>query len=167
MALGVTLAATGTGMKDVSGVWVAVIDRCDFGTASRPMRLVLDVTRNENRLKVIEVFNGEYGAGLAEREYALHRSVLPIRSAVGRAKITGRTAVLESRERLDQWRISDDGSELIVDRRIGKSPALQRLIFRRSSEICGISTLGKSATTNMRRSSSVSYAAGRNSHLYA
>ena len=60
IAVGVTLA-TDTGMKDVSGVWVAVIDRCDFGSASHPMRLVLDVTRDENRLKVIEVFNAEDG----------------------------------------------------------------------------------------------------------
>jgi hypothetical protein len=136
MALGVTFA-TNAGMTDVSGVWVAVIYCCDFGSASRPVRLVLKVTRNENRLKVIEVFNGEDGASLAERQYVLGRGLSPIRSTVGRAKITGRTAVLELLERLDQWRISEDGSELIVTRWIGRSSTAhqQVLIFRRSTAI--------------------------------
>ena len=71
MVVGVT--ATNASTTDVSGVWVAVIDRCDFGPASHPMRLVLNVTRDENRLKVIEVFNGEDGAVLAERQFRTDR----------------------------------------------------------------------------------------------
>jgi hypothetical protein len=145
MVVGVT--ATNASTTDVSGVWVAVIDRCDFGPASHPMRLVLNVTRDENRLKVIEVFNGEDGAVLAERQYALHRGLSPIRSAVGRARITGRTAILDSPERSDQWRISDDGSELIVTRRIRRSSTAhqQVLIFRRSDEILSTNPSAKSA----------------------
>jgi len=118
MAVGVTLA-TNAGVTNVSGVWVADIARSDFGSASHPMRLVLNVTRDENRLTVIEVFNGEGGAGLAERQYTLRRGLSPIRSAVGRAKITGRTAVLQLPDRLDQWCISEDGSELTVTRWMG------------------------------------------------
>jgi hypothetical protein len=136
MALGVT-QANNVGVADVSGVWVAVIDRCDFGSASRPMRLVLNVTRDEDRLNVIEVFNGEDVAGLAEQHYVLRRGLSPIKSAVGRAKITGRTAVLQLPQRLDQWRISEDGSELIVTRWIKRSSTAHKqvLIFRRSAEI--------------------------------
>lgn len=135
MAVGVTLA-TNAGMTDVSGVWVAVIDRCDFGSALHPNRLLLNVTRDKNRLKVIEVFNGDDGSGLAERQYVLRRGLLPIRSAVGRAKIAGRTAVLQLPELLDQWRISKDGFELIVTRWIGRSSTARQqvLIFRRSDE---------------------------------
>jgi hypothetical protein len=135
-ALGLTVA-TSEAKTDVSGVWMAVIDRCDFGTASRPLRLVLNVTRDENRLKVIEVFDGADGAGLAERQYELRRGFSPIRSALGRAKITGRTAVLQLPERLDKWRISEDGSELIVTRWIRRSSTAQQqvLIFRRSRAI--------------------------------
>lgn len=154
MALGVTLA-TNAGVTDVSGVWVAVIDRSDFGSASHPIRLVMNVTRDENRLKVIEVFNGEDGAGLAERQYVLRRGLPPIRSAVGRAKITGRTAVLESPEQLDLWRISDDGSELIVTRRIRRSSTAhqQVLIFRRSGEISTTNPSAKSAVLQEARNS--------------
>jgi hypothetical protein len=91
----------------------------------------------KNGLKVIEVVDGEDGAGLAERQYMLRRGFSPIRSIVGRAKITGRTAVLQLSERLDQWRISEDGFELLVTRWIGRSSTAyqQVLIFRRSTAI--------------------------------
>jgi len=136
MAVCVTLA-TNAGVTDVSGVWVADIARSDFGPAPRPLRLVLNVTRDEKRLRVIEVFNGEDGAGLTEQYYVLRRGLSPIRSASGRAKITGRTAVLNVPERVDQWRISEDGSEMIVTRWIRRSSTnyQQVLIFRRSTAI--------------------------------
>ena len=135
MAVGMTLA-TNAGVPDVSGLWVAVIDRCDFGSASHPMRLVLNVTQDDHQLKVLEVFKDKNGAGLAERLYRL-RGSSPIKSAVGRAKINGRTAVLQFPEHLDQWRISEDGAELIVTRWIRRSSTAHRqvLIFRRSDDI--------------------------------
>lgn len=141
MTLGMALA-TNAGMTDVSGVWVAVIDRCDFGSASRPMRFALNVNIGESRLSVIEVFNDDDGVRLAERQYVLRRGLSPFKRAVGRAKITGRTAVLHSPERLDQWRISEDGSELIVTRWIGRSSTAhqQVLLFRRSEKIVSMSS---------------------------
>ena len=122
---------------DLRGVWVADIARCDFGVASQPLRLALKVTRTENRLNVVEVSNTEDGTGLTQRQYLLRRGLSPTRSAVGRAKITGRTAVLRLPERLDQWRISEDGSELFVTRWIGPSSMAhqQVLLFRRSTEL--------------------------------
>jgi hypothetical protein len=124
-------------ITDVNGVWVADITRCNFGTASHPLRLALNVTKTEDRLNVIEISNSEHGANLAQRQYTLRRGLSPISSAVGRAKITGRTAVLQLPERLDQWRISEDGSELIVTCWIGRSSMAhqQVLIFKRSTEI--------------------------------
>ena len=97
LALGVTLA-TNDAITDMNGVWVAVIDRCDFGAAPRPMRLSLDVTRSGDRLKVIEVSNGE-GAVLAERHYLVGRGAQPEKSPFGKARISGRTVVLESSDR--------------------------------------------------------------------
>ena len=78
--------ATNAGKPDVSGVWVAVIDDCDFGTAPRPVQLLLNVTRSENRLDVIELSRGEDKTDLRKREYALAGGAQRIRSAVGSAK---------------------------------------------------------------------------------
>jgi len=134
IALGVTVAKNDA-ITNVKGLWVAVIDRCDFGTAPRPLLLALDVTKSADRLKVIELSNGE-GADLAERQYVVGRGVLPIRSDLGSAKINGRAVVLESSDRVEQWRISEDGSELIVSRLITALPARQQtLIFRRTQSI--------------------------------
>lgn len=122
-------------ITDVSGVWVADISRCDFGEASRPIRLVMNMTRTENRLNVIEVSTSDVGTDPAERQYVFGRSVLPIRSAMGTGKIADRMALLEWQDQRDQWRFSKDGLELIVTRWIGNSPAQRKvLFFRRSSK---------------------------------
>lgn len=153
----VALATNGV-MTNFTGVWVADIARCDFGTASRPMRLALNVTQTENRLNVIEVSRGEDGTNLVKQEYVFVSSRQSIKSAIlGSAKVSGRTMLLESSDQRDQWRISKDGLDLIVTRWIGNPQSVRQiLIFRRSTEIWSTRPSEKSAAINICRSSSVS-----------
>lgn len=134
MALSVTVARNAPG-PDLTGIWVAELARSDIGTSPCPNRLILNVTQNGDGLKVIEVSTGQSGAYVAERQYRLQGAVRRARLQVGIARIAGRTAVLRFTDQLERWRISDDGSELFVKRRIGISRKATNaiLVFRRSN----------------------------------
>jgi hypothetical protein len=98
--------------------------------------VILNVTQDAQRLKVIEVTSDEAGASIAERYYSFRGPVPPGRDQ-GTIKTAGRRTVLRSAGQLERWSISEDGSELIVNRWIdiqAKGP--QRvLVFRRSDRV--------------------------------
>ena len=48
--------------QDICGLWVADLTKCDRGTGPQPTRLILNVTRDGTRLKVIEVTSDEVGS---------------------------------------------------------------------------------------------------------
>jgi hypothetical protein len=103
MVLAVT-DAKNVAMPDLSGIWIADIARCNFGTSPRPNWLTLNVTRNGDRLSVIEVARDNGEIHLAERQYVLKSGVRPIGAEVGSAKIAGRMTVLQFSGQLDRWR---------------------------------------------------------------
>ena len=133
MALCVTLA-TNAGMTDVSGVWVADLAKSKFETSPHPNRVILSVIRDEDRLKVVEVASGEIGAYIAERQYFFKGSPKGVGRDAGKAKTDGRETILRCSDQLERWSISEDGSELIVNRWIGDThKAPQRVLtFRRA-----------------------------------
>jgi hypothetical protein len=122
-------------VSDLNGIWVSGLANCDPDTSTSCNRVILNVTRDGNRLKVIEVASGEVGTSVAERQYVFKRPLRHVGQGVGTAKAAGRRIVLRSSEQLERWSISADGSELIVNRSIGIDPkGPQRVLFFRRSE---------------------------------
>src|SRR5450755_2224693 len=100
-----------------------------------PNRLILDVARDRNGVKVIEVVSSEVGAYVAERQYVFKGRMRSAEGKTGTARTEGRKTVLHGQTQVEQWIISVDGSELIVNRWSGGTSTTlqQRLLFRRSS----------------------------------
>ena len=113
----------------------ADLTKCDRGTGPQPTRLILNVTRDGNRLKVIEVTRDEVGSYVAERLYKLEGALRRGEKDIGTAETAYRVTVLRWSGRLERWSISESGDELIVNRSTNHSPTAprQRLILRRSS----------------------------------
>ena len=134
MSLLTILAFSIAGTPDLTGVWVADIAQCNFGTSPRPNKLALKVARDGEQLKVIEVSTSADGEVLSERNYVFQNKAGPMGPGLGRAKTTGQTTVLQSANLLERWRISENGSKLLVRRWIGVSPSTRKqvLVFRRS-----------------------------------
>src|SRR5579863_4579088 len=118
---------------DVNGVWIAGLAKCDIGSASCN-RVILDVTTDGDRLKVIEVTSDGVGESVAQRQYLFKGRFQHVDRGVGIAKVAGRRAVLRSSEHLERWSTSEDGSLLVVNRWSGVDPKgpQQVLFFRRS-----------------------------------
>lgn len=121
--------------REMCGMWVTDLTKSDLGAGARPTQLILNVTREGNRLKVIEVASDEVGAFVAERRYVFKGATPRVEKDVGTAETTGRVTVLRCSGRLERWSISENGFELIVNRWIGDLPTAShhRLILRRSS----------------------------------
>jgi hypothetical protein len=133
----VTISVSGnTAIQDISGLWVADLIRCDFGTTSPPGRLIMNVTRDGDLLMVTEIVSGDGQEYLRERLYAFTGGLQSVERNIGAGQTIGRETVLRWSEQLERWSISEGRHELIVQRWIGNSPNAsqqQRLIFRRSS----------------------------------
>jgi len=118
-------------MRVLSGVWVSGAATCDIDASPDCNRVILNVSRNGNSLKVIEITSVEAGKSITEHQYVFKGA---LRQGIGTAKTEGRSTVLQYLDQLEQWSISADGSELIVNRWLGVSPkGPQRVLFFRRS----------------------------------
>jgi hypothetical protein len=139
MALLLTVLTVGVAMnaptQDICGMWVADLSKCDRGPGTQPTRLILNVTRDGNRLKVIEVTSDEVGSSVAERLYIFEGALRRGEKGVGTVATAHRVTVLRWSGRFERWSISESGDELIVNRSAEHSPTAprRRLILRRSS----------------------------------
>jgi hypothetical protein len=122
-------------VRVLSGVWASGAATCDIDASPSCNRVILNVTREGNRLKVIEIISGEAGNSIAERQYVFKGALRGVGREVGTAKAAGRITVLRCRDQIERWNISEDGSLLIIDRWLGVSPKgpQQVLIFQRSN----------------------------------
>ncbi|HEV3196267.1 MAG TPA: hypothetical protein VGZ73_00125, partial [Bryobacteraceae bacterium] len=118
----------------MNGVWVAGLAKCDVDSPSCN-RVILNVTKEGNRLKVIEVTSDEAGTSVAERQYVFKGQLRRVGQGAGSAKAAGRRTVLRCSDRFERWSISADRSELMVNRPIGLDPkGPKRVLFFRRSE---------------------------------
>src|SRR5262249_10908870 len=95
-------------------------------------RVFLRVTRGENRLNVIEIVKDHHGSSITDRQYSLDRGANAVECDCGIATNDGQKTVLHHADRTERWRLSRNGSELIVDRlNRGRGP-LRTLTFHRA-----------------------------------
>src|SRR5258708_19948285 len=89
------LFVTGTVAKnapDVSGVWMADLARSDFATAPSPNRVSMSVTRDGNRLNVVQVVSDKRREYVADRQFLFKGAAHSL--GVGTVKTAGRKAIL-------------------------------------------------------------------------
>jgi hypothetical protein len=69
--------------REMCGMWVTDLTKSDLGAGARPTQLILNVTREGNRLKVIEVASDE-GWGIRRgAAIRVQRSDAPCREGCG------------------------------------------------------------------------------------
>jgi hypothetical protein len=106
MALLLTVLTVGVAMnappQDICGLWVADLSKCDRGTGTQPTRLILNVTRDGNRLKVIEVTSDEVGSSVAERLYIFEGALRRGEKGMGTVETAHRVIVLRWSGRLER-----------------------------------------------------------------
>lgn len=100
---------------DICGVWVTH-PASNLGVLTAPDRVLLSVTRDGNRLKVIEIVREAIGSRVVERQYLFSLGTGTAESNVGTARTAGRETLLRRSDQIDRWRMSRHGSELIVER---------------------------------------------------
>jgi hypothetical protein len=134
MVLILMALSVGFANSDLNGVWVGGLNTCDVDSSPACNRVILNVTRDGNRLRVIEVARGKVGSSIAERDYFFKGAVRPSGAEMGTATTDGRMTILRSSDHIERWSISADGSVLTVNRWLGVSPKdPQRVLcFRRS-----------------------------------
>jgi hypothetical protein len=128
--------ATPRRVLDLNGVWIAGTNTCEHDVSLHCNRIILNVTREGNRLKVIKIISGEAGSSIAERQYVFKGILGSVGQGIGTARTDGRSTILQYSDQFERWSISEDGSELIVGRWIGVSPKAPQpvLIFQRSND---------------------------------
>jgi hypothetical protein len=138
IALLLTLLGGGTAqnasVSEFDGVWVHH-PTSGFGLFPLANRVVLSVTGDGDRLRVIEIIDSDHAVYVVARQYFFgEASVRGVGD--GTAKAAGQTTILHYLNQLERWNISKAGSELIVTRWAGDTTKANKrvLIFRRSHE---------------------------------
>jgi hypothetical protein len=134
VAFSVNLAAQ-TGTPDYGGVWVARSRaQSDRGDPQAEGVIIRRVSRDARQWNVAQTRSGSAGMAVSVRQ-CVPMSERRYRGKRGDA--VRRTSVLACGERREQWTISGDGSELIVQPLAGKRHTSETgsLVFRRSERL--------------------------------
>jgi hypothetical protein len=115
-------------VRVLRGVWVSG-STCDLDPSPICNRVILNMTSDGNRLRVIAVMSGEGGNSIAGRRYVFRGALRRADQGIGTAKSDDRSTVLKASDQPERWSVSKDG---YVNRWLGVSPkGPQRVSFFR------------------------------------
>jgi hypothetical protein len=131
-------------VPDLSGIWILDLAKSDLDPAGKARPAIMEIAHEGRHLSVLELVRGADGTSLIQQHYTLDGHKNAVASPAGiefiSARCTGKAIQIRSIQRNDQpvttleeWLLSQDGTELRIRRRAGRS--LQRLVFKRSTEL--------------------------------